>query len=101
MASSYNRYSRYKSTTQTWYLGYNEPTSIAPSDDDEILTLPAKYNENPAKLAYDRYNNERLYYVFALANIDIIIDPIYDFVTGITIRVPTNARIQKMLGGNF
>ena len=101
MTIEYNRYSPYRKTKQTWYLDHYEPKPIRQADDDKYITLTAKYNEDPAKLAYEEYGNERLWYVFSLANMDILIDPIYDFTTGTTVRVPSKARIEKLIGGNF
>lgn len=101
MSSNYSRYSPYRNVKQTWYLGYYEPTPINSADDDEIFTITPEYAENPSKLALERYGNERLWYIFSLANMDIIIDPIYDFTVGTEIIVPSNSRIQRLLGGNF
>ena len=42
----------------------------------------------PDLLAYDRYGSSRYWWLFAMRNKDIIIDPIQDFKTGITIRIP-------------
>ncbi|AUS03009.1 baseplate wedge protein [Vibrio phage 2.275.O._10N.286.54.E11] len=99
--ANYSRYSVYRSTPQTWYLGYYEPTPITEADDDLFITLTEKYAENPAKLAKELYDNERLYYIFTLANMDLLADPIYDFQAGITLRVPSNNRVQRLLGGSY
>lgn len=99
--ATYSKYSPYRNTPQTWYLGYYDPTPIVPADDDIIFTVTAKYALNPTALSKEMYGNERLYYIFTLANLDIISDPIYDFVEGLEIRVPSNDRVQKIIGGNF
>ena len=97
--SDYSRFSPWRNVKQTWYLGYHEPIPIAPADDDVLYTIPNEYNENPAALAKEVYGNERLLYIFALANVDTIMDPIYDFTAGKSIRVPSNSRIQRIIGG--
>lgn len=94
----YSRYSMYRNTPQTWYLGYFEPTPILPAVDDEMFTITAEFAQNPTKLAKMRYDNERLYYIFTLANLSIISDPIYDFVEGLVIRIPSNIRVQRIIG---
>ncbi len=98
--ANYNRFSPYKKTAQTsWYLDQYDPISIPNDDTDEFYTIPQKYDQRPWMLAKELYGNERLYYIFALTNMDIIKDPLYDFTVGTTIRVPTNTRIQRLLGG--
>lgn len=101
MALNYSQYSPYAKTKQTWYLDYNLPRNIPPADTDDFYTIPAKYNEQPWRLAYELYGNERLYYIFALLNPDLLQDdPIYNFVTGLVIRVPSNQRLQTYLANN-
>ena len=96
----YDRYSPYKNTSQTsWYLDIYNPIKIVEADDDEFFTIPAEYNCKPMAYAKYKYNSERLYYIFAITNPDIIKDPIYDFKVGVKIRVPTYERIQKLFGG--
>lgn len=97
--ADYNRYSPYKNTPQTWYLGQYEHISIPVADDDTQYRIPQKYHQRPWMLSNELYGNERLYYVFALTNMDKIQDPLYDFKAGMTIRVPSNTRIQRLLGG--
>lgn len=97
--ATYNRYSPYSQTPQTWYLGQYVPLKIPPADDDDFYIIPQKYHERPWMLAKELYHNERLYYIFAITNMDLIQDPIYDFKVGTTIRVPANNRVQRLLGG--
>ncbi|AXC39320.1 baseplate wedge protein 53 [Escherichia coli] len=98
--SNYSQYSPYAKVKQTWYLGYNLPRDMVPADTDDFYVIPLKYEHQPWRLAYEMYGNERLYYVFALLNPDILgEDPIYNFNSGITIRVPSNQRVQNYLNG--
>lgn len=98
--ATYNRFSPYHKTEQTWHLGHYKPISIKPASDDTIYTIPNKYHQQPWRVAHDFYGNERLHWVFALANMDTIRDPLFDFNAGTVIRVPTNERIQGIIGGN-
>lgn len=100
MSVKYSQYSPYAKTTQTWYLGYNLPSSIISADSDMLYTIPTQYNEQPWRLAKELYGNERLYYIFSLLNPDILVDPIYDFQSGIIISIPTIARVQNWLNGS-
>lgn len=96
----YHKYSPFKNAEQgTWYLGYNIPKHMKPSSDDDIYTIEGKYNEQPWRLAKALYGDERLYYIFAILNPDLLVDPVYDFKTGITIRIPSVSRVKKYVGG--
>lgn len=52
------------------------------------LTIEAKYEHRPDKLAYDLYGNSKLWWVFAQFNQDILLDPIMDFKADIVLYVP-------------
>lgn len=100
MASKYSLYSPYAKVKQTWYLDYNLPQVIIKADTDIEYTIPTQFNEQPWRLAKELYGNERLYYIFALLNPDILVDPIYDFTAGKTILVPTLQRVQTWLNSS-
>lgn len=100
MASKYGQYSPYAKVGQSQYLGYNLPQPILASDLDMDYTIPPKYNERPDRLAKELYGNERLFYIFALVNPDLLEDPIYDFKSGVTIKIPTIQRVQGWLNGS-
>jgi len=100
MAAQYSTYSPYSKVKQTWYLDYNLPKTIVPADSDTTYEIPPQYNEQPWRLAKDLYGNERLYYIFALLNPDVLVDPIYDFSTGTTISIPSLQRVQVWLNGS-
>ena len=42
------------------------------------------------------YGNERYYYVFLLANLDNMEDPIFDFTEGKEIRLPTQNNVRRI-----
>ncbi len=87
----------YKDKQTSWYLDYYEHPPLPKADSDILYIIDTMYNEQPWRLAKDLYGNERLYYIFALLNPDILQDPVYDFVAGIEIRVPTTERVQRYL----
>lgn len=97
MASTYSQYSPYAKVRQTWYLDYSLPIGITPADSDVNYTIPTEYDEQPWRLSYELYGNERLYYVFCLLNPNILVDPIYDFKAGTVISIPSLQRIQMYL----
>lgn len=97
--AEYNRYSPYKNTPQTWYLDRYVPITMYPASDDSFYTIPSKYHQKPWMLAKEVYGEERLHYIFALLNMDILKDPLYDFREGVVIRVPSYERVQRIIGG--
>ena len=97
--ATYNRFSPYKATNQTWYLDHYTPVTLKPASDDTYYVIPDKYHQQPWRLAKDLYGQERLHYVFALLNMNTIKDPLYDFKAGTLIRIPSAARVQKMMEG--
>jgi hypothetical protein len=53
-----------------------------------VFTLTQKYNKRPDILAYERYGEAAYWWVFVVYNKNLILDPINDFTTGLTILVP-------------
>lgn len=99
MSVKYSKFSPYSKVKQTWYLDYNLPKGIPPADSDVNYIIPNKYAEQPWRLAYELYGNERLYYIFSLLNPNELADPIYDFTAGKTIRIPSVQRMQSYMSG--
>jgi hypothetical protein len=54
------------------------------------LTISSKYHNRPDLLSNDLYGNPNLWWVFAQLNQDTLVDPLLDFVNGLTIIVPEN-----------
>lgn len=70
-----------------------------PAENDDILwTIEPQYTYRPDLLAYDLYGSQKLWWVFAQRNIDILKDPVYDFVAGTEIFLPKGRNIQGLLG---
>ena len=64
----------------------NRPVPSDPTDVSWSIT--AGYNLRPDLLAYDLYNDGKLWWVFAQRNPNRLKDPLFDFVTGVTIYLP-------------
>lgn len=77
-------------------LQYANLPVLEPSADDEYWVIEPKYHQRPDKLAFEKYGSESLYYVFLLANIDLMEDPIFDFVEGLEIRVPNTTNVRRI-----
>jgi hypothetical protein len=74
----------------------NRPIPAAPTD--QYWTITPTYNLRPDLLAYDLYNDSRLWWVFAQRNPNKITDPLGDFVIGLSIYLPTIDTLKSALG---
>jgi hypothetical protein len=74
----------------------NRPISGDPTD--VYWEIPPVYNMRPDLLAHDLYNDSRLWWVFSQRNPNTLKDPLYDFVTGVSIFIPTQDNIRSSLG---
>ena len=73
---------------------------LRPSVNDEVYTIEEDYNERPDLLAQKLYDSTQLWWVFASRNPDLIIDPIRDFKTGVTINLPSAENVSRITGGS-
>ena len=64
---------------------------------DLIYEIDHQYNHRPDLLAYDLYNNSGLWWVFAQRNPNTLIDPVFDFITGLQIYLPQQLTLQNSL----
>lgn len=87
----YKNTSMYKNTPITDnYLGLYEPVFEPNLEIYNTITLSSKYDKRPDLLAYELYGQSELWWIFVLYNRDIITDPIFDFVSGLEIKIPKN-----------
>ena len=99
MADFHRRDSFLRSTdTFEGFLDINTLPKIPKSVDDDIYIIDAKYHERPDLLAYDRYGSSRLWWVFALRNPDLLVDPLEDFTSGLSIFLPTKETVDRVTG---
>jgi hypothetical protein len=69
-----------------------------PSDPTDVQwNITATYNLRPDLLAYDLYNDGNLWWVFAQRNPNRLKDPLFDFITGVTIYLPKMDTIKNAL----
>ena len=66
--------------------------------DDIVYTIKPQHGLRPDLLAYDLYNDSRLWWVFAQRNPNQLKDPYWDFVTGISIYIPKLSMLTEVLG---
>jgi hypothetical protein len=97
--ATYSRSSPY-SNTQTWgpFLDVWKSVIIPPHATDAIYQIDQPYNLRPDILAYDMYKDVGLWWVFAVRNPDVLLDPLLDFTTNKIIYVPTQKVVQQAIG---
>lgn len=99
MSATYSKTSPYYNTGlygQFLDLAVNRPITKLASD--QLFTINQVYNLRPNLLAYDLYKNAALWWVFAQRNPNVLKDPLFDFVVGTTIYLPTLATLTSDLG---
>lgn len=79
-------------------LGYFKIRPVAAGLDDPSYTIESQYTYRPDLLAYDLYGTPKLWWVFMQRNMDVLSDPVYGFVAGITIKLPMKDDLFKILG---
>lgn len=67
-------------------------------DSDVLFEITPVYNQRPDLLAYDTYGDSRLWWVFAARNPNVLLDPLFDFVTGVKIYIPRENVLADVLG---
>lgn len=102
MASINKVSSPYFATPITNYyldLWVQNPNLIPTINDYEIFIKP-EMHQRPDLLANKLYGTPNLFWLFAVRNMDIIIDPINDFKSGLQIMVWPANFIQKVVLGS-
>ena len=96
---TYPSVSPYSNTPQTsWYLQNWVYKPIPPDSGDQFFTLSSKYNYRPDILSYDLYGTAAYYSVFCIRNPFLRKDPMWNFVTGLTIIVPSASYLKRVWG---
>jgi hypothetical protein len=80
------------------FLDLMENREIPPSIDDEEWEINQTYHLRPDLLAFDLYDDSKLWWVFAQRNPNRLKDPIFDFTMGTKIFVPKIENIKTALG---
>lgn len=95
----YPSHSAYSATPQSANrIGRYVHRSIPASSDDQTIVIDPKHNHRPDLLAYELYGSPSYWWVFCSRNIGIIRDPIWDFVAGTEITVPSNKHLKENIG---
>ena len=92
--------------TSPWYntpinrefLGILSIRPVAAESDDFLYTIEPQYTYRPDLLAYDLYGTSKLWWVFIQRNMDVLQDPVFDFVPGVKIYIPKKPSLFRSLG---
>lgn len=80
------------------YLDFLSIRPVPLESDDFLYTIESQYTYRPDLLAYDLYGDAALWWVFTQRNMDVIQDPIFDFVPGVQIYIPKGSSLKRLLG---
>lgn len=71
---------------------------IPKDDTDNYWIITQTYHLRPDLLAFDLYNDSRLWWVFASRNPNRLKDPLFDFTVGTGIYIPQESNLKNALG---
>ena len=99
MAANYKNTSPWFTTSKTQdYLDILAIRPVSAEPDDILFTITPSYANRPDLLAYDLYGEAALWWVFIQRNLDVLQDPIFDFVPGKQIYLPKATSLRSVLG---
>ena len=80
------------------YLDILSPRSVPINREDILFEITTEYTYRPDLLAHITYGRRELWWVFAQSNMDILKDPVFDFVAGTKIYLPDPKALRNTLG---
>jgi|TARA_B100001094_G_C18034271_1_gene721711 hypothetical protein len=81
------------------FLDINKLPKVPKSIYDEDFTITQEFHNRPDLLSYKLYETSRLWWVFALRNLDTLKDPIRDFKAGTNIKLPAPQSVKNLYSG--
>jgi len=97
--ANYTNSSPWSQTPQnSLYLELLNIRSVPSEADDYRYVIENQYRHRPDLLSYDLYGDAKLWWVFVQRNMNVLRDPIYDFVPGAIIFLPKKSNLEKFLG---
>jgi hypothetical protein len=88
----------YRAGVNDFYLDVNDLPKIPKSRADRLYTIESRYANRPDLLAHELYGSVNLWWVFALRNPDLLVDPLEDFTSGLSIFLPTKETVDRVTG---
>lgn len=78
------------------FLDVNKLPRVPKSIYDEDFVITQEFDQRPDLLSYKLYETSRLWWVFAMRNLDTIKDPIRDFKAGTKIKLPSTESVKDL-----
>jgi len=95
--SMYDRKSYLADTTfNKFYLDVAQIPSVQNMTGRQVV-VPPECQHRIDLFSYQQYGTSRLWWVIALANADVIKDPLWDFVAGTTVLVPDRGALVNQM----
>ena len=88
----------YRAGVNDFYLDVNDLPKMPKSRADRLYTIESRYANRPDLLANELYGTVNLWWVFALRNPDLLVDPLEDFTSGLSIYLPTKETVDRVTG---
>lgn len=99
MAATYSNTSPWYATPfKQDYLDVLKIRPVSAAPDDYLYTIEPQYNLRPDLLAFTLYDDASLWWVFIQRNLNVLQDPIFDFVAGTKIYLPKPSQLTSVLG---
>ena len=80
-----------------FYLDLWKKREVPENANDKLLVIEPKYEGRPDLLSSDLYGTPRLWWVFAVRNMDILVDPVEDMKAGVDIFVPAKETVGELI----
>jgi hypothetical protein len=88
----------FSTTIKDDYLDVLSIRTVSAESDDFLYTIEPQYTYRPDLLAHDLYGDAALWWVFTQRNLDVIQDPVFDFIPGTQIYIPKGNSLKTILG---
>lgn len=98
MATYANNSPWYTTSTTQNYLNVLTIRPVSAEVDDFLYTIEPQYAYRPDLLAFDLYGESQLWWVFIQRNLNVLEDPVFDFIPGKKIYIPKNSSLRAVLG---
>ena len=99
MSAVYSNFSPWYTTqVKENYLDVLSIRAVSAESDDFLYTIESQYTHRPDLLAFDLYGEAALWWVFIQRNLNVLQDPIFDFVPGTKIYIPKSSSLKTVLG---
>lgn len=87
----------FKTKINDSYLEMLTYRPITQNSADTVYVIENQYKHRPDLLAYDLYGDTKLWWIFVHRNRNILKDPIFDFIPGVTIYLPNKTDLQASI----